>query len=165
MNKHTMNKQTRTLMLPALGILVASMALAGCNRRDDTTAGAPANESVAAQTGQNARDQQADASRSMADAKENAREATQDIKSATADATSRAGDKVADAVITTTVNAELAKDKGLSAMKIDVDTDAGRVALRGTAPDEAARERATQLAMTVKGVVNVDNQLKVDNKM
>jgi osmotically-inducible protein OsmY len=156
---------TRTLMLPAMGILVASMALAGCNRRDDTTAGAPANDSVAAQTEQRAKDMQSDAGRSMADAKENAKEAAQDIKTATSDAAARAGDKVADAVITTTVNAELAKDKSLSATKIDVDTDAGRVALRGTAPDEASRERATQLAMAVKGVVNVDNQLKVDNKM
>jgi osmotically-inducible protein OsmY len=72
---------------------------------------------------------------------------------------------VQDAVITTSVNAELAKDRSLSATKIDVDTDAGRVALRGSAPSQAARDRATLLASSVKGVVSVDNQLTVDAKM
>lgn len=69
--------------------------------------------------------------------------------------------KVKDATITTSVNAVLARDAALSALKINVDTSAGRVALRGTAPDAAARERATQLAQRVDGVVGVDNQLKV----
>lgn len=69
--------------------------------------------------------------------------------------------KVKDAAITTGINAELARDASLSALKIDVDTSEGRVALHGTAPDTAARERATQLARKVDGVVSVDNQLQV----
>jgi osmotically-inducible protein OsmY len=101
---------------------------------------------------------QADASRGMDQAKQAGRDMAQDAKSAT----DKAGDKVADAVITTSVNAELAKDSSLSALKINVDTANGRVALRGTAPSEAARERATQLASNVKGVVSVDNQLSVE---
>jgi len=72
-----------------------------------------------------------------------------------------AGSKVKDAAITTGINAELAKDPSLSVLKIDVDTSEGRVALRGTAPNVAARERATQLAQRVDGVVSVENQLKV----
>jgi len=71
------------------------------------------------------------------------------------------GDKVADAAITASVNAELAKDAQLSALKINVDTSAGHVMLRGTAPSPDARERATRLAMAVKGVTAVDNQLEV----
>jgi hyperosmotically inducible periplasmic protein len=71
-------------------------------------------------------------------------------------------DKIGDAVITSSVKAELAKDPNLSALKINVDTDNGRVALRGTAPDNVARERATTLAAGVKGVVGVDNQLTVE---
>jgi len=159
--RNAMKKQT--FMLPAMSILVASLALAGCNRRDDTTAG-NTHDATVAQTDQRARDLQGDASRNTSDAKDSGQQATQDIRSATSNAADRATDKVSDAVITTSVNAELAKDKTLSATKIDVDTDAGRVALKGTAPDEASRERATQLAMNVKGVVNVDNQLKVEGK-
>jgi len=68
-------------------------------------------------------------------------------------------------VITTTVKAELAKDSNLSALKINVDTDNGRVALHGTAPTAAARDHATTLAQGVKGVVSVDNAQTVDGKM
>jgi hyperosmotically inducible protein len=73
-------------------------------------------------------------------------------------------DKVKDAAITTAVNAKLAQDKTLSAMRIDVDTIDGKVSLRGTAPDPPARQRATTLASAVDGVVSVDNQLVVSGK-
>ena len=73
-------------------------------------------------------------------------------------------DKVKDAAITTAVNAKLAQDKTLSAMRIDVDTVGGKVSLHGTAPDPTARERATTLASAVDGVVSVDNQLVVSGK-
>jgi hyperosmotically inducible protein len=83
-------------------------------------------------------------------------------ESMTADAAStEVTDKVKDAAITTAINAELAKDKDLSALKIDVDTQDARVRLNGTAPDAAARDRATALARAVDGVVAVDNQLVV----
>lgn len=75
-----------------------------------------------------------------------------------------AGDKVKDAAITSAVNAKLVADSRLGAMRIDVDTVNGRVALRGSAPDAAARERAQQLASSVEGVVSVDNQLVVGGK-
>ncbi len=148
-----MKKQT--LMWPALGVLVTAMTLGGCSRRDDmTTATAPnSNDTVVAQAEPRARDN---------DLQAGARQAGQDASRAVGNAADAVSDKVADAVITTSVNAELAKDKALSATKINVDTEAGRVALRGTAPSEVARERATQLASNVKGVVNVDNQLKVE---
>lgn len=75
------------------------------------------------------------------------------------------GDKVAesvsDATITAAVNAELAKDNKLSALKINVDTRDGYVQLKGSAPDSASVDRATMLAASVKGVTKVDNQLTV----
>src|SRR5690606_16860370 len=80
---------------------------------------------------------------------------------ATRNAVDAAGDKVADASITTMVNAELAKDTQLSALKIDVDTVDGNVALKGEAPTATAKERATTLAQGVKGVKSVENQLQV----
>lgn len=71
------------------------------------------------------------------------------------------GLKLKDAAITTGINAELARDSALSVLKIDVDTHEGNVAMHGTAPDSAARDRATQLAKKVDGVVSVDNQLQI----
>ena len=73
----------------------------------------------------------------------------------------KAGNKAKDVAITTSIKAELARDPTLSALKIDVDTAAGSVALLGSAPDAAAKERATTLARKVGGVVGVDNQLVI----
>ena len=70
-------------------------------------------------------------------------------------------DKVDDATITTKVNAALAKDKDLSAIKIDVDTQNGVVTLSGPAPTATAKQRASEIARTVKGVSSVNNQLTV----
>ena len=72
-----------------------------------------------------------------------------------------AASKVKDAEITTRIKAELARDPTLSALKIDVDTNAGRVALNGPAPDTAARDRATTIAQGVSGVSGVDNKLEI----
>ena len=82
-------------------------------------------------------------------------------RESTGKAVDAVGSKVKDAAITTGINAELARDATLSALKIDVDTNGGKVAMHGTAPDAAARERATQLAKKVDGVVSVDNQLQI----
>lgn len=70
-------------------------------------------------------------------------------------------DKIDDATITTKVNAALAADKDLSAVKIDVDTKNGVVTLTGPAPSAEASEKATKLAKNVKGVSSVNNQLMV----
>ncbi len=69
--------------------------------------------------------------------------------------------KVDDAMITTRVKTELAKDSVLSAIKVNVDTESGRVSMKGTAPSKESREQATALARNVTGVVSVDNQLTV----
>ncbi len=68
----------------------------------------------------------------------------------------------ADSAITTTINVELARDGVLDPTKIDVATAQGRVVLRGSAPDAAARERALRIALTVSGVHRVDNHLTVE---
>jgi hyperosmotically inducible protein len=73
----------------------------------------------------------------------------------------KVADAVGDAAVTVAVNAELAKDAQLSALRIDVDTRDGRVTLAGSAPNDAARDRATLLAQGVKGVKSVDNRLAV----
>ncbi|HWH82595.1 MAG TPA: BON domain-containing protein [Burkholderiaceae bacterium] len=142
-------RNTRVVGMTAVGALVASLALAGCSKTEQTDARNNANDAVATAE-QKTRDAGADAKAGMERAKD-----------ATTNAAAKAGDKVDDAMITTSVKTELAKDSSLSALKINVDTDNGKVALKGTAPSTAAREHATVLAQNVKGVVSVDNQLKV----
>jgi osmotically-inducible protein OsmY len=55
----------------------------------------------------------------------------------------------------------LAADPAVRASDVDVDVDAGRVALRGLVDVAPQRERAEQIAAGVPGVVEVDNQLHV----
>jgi osmotically-inducible protein OsmY len=150
----------RLMTLTAIGAVAASLAMTGCSPRDRDQAANNADQPMA-QSEQKGRDMGQDARQSMDRAKQEAKEAAQDAKNSTADAGAKMSDKVSDAVITTTVKAEIAKDSSLSAMRINVDTDSGRVILRGTAPTAQAREHATALASGVKGVVSVDNQLTV----
>jgi osmotically-inducible protein OsmY len=125
--------------MTALGVLVASAALAGCNKVDQDAAKNSADRTVA-QVDQKARQ----------------------LGNETKDAVQKAGDKIDDAVITAGVKTEIAKDPDLSALKINVDTSDGKVALRGTAPSNLAKEHATTLAAGVKGVTDVDNRLSVE---
>lgn len=89
--------------------------------------------------------------------------ATEVGKSAT-EAAGAVADTAKDIGITAKVNAALAGDSKLSAMRINVDTTAGRVTLSGTAPDGASRDRATTLASAVEGVSTVENRLTLDGK-
>lgn len=153
-----MNKQRRPLAVPLGAIAIASVALMGCGR-DDNQAMTSRDTAVAERSGEGS---VAQAERSANAAATATRDAAHDAKVASQDAAKDVGDKVSDAVITTSVNAELARDDKLSALKIDVDTHDGRVMLKGTAPTQADKERATQLAQGVKGVTGVDNQLRVE---
>lgn len=70
--------------------------------------------------------------------------------------------KMTDAVITTKVKAEFAKDKTVSATAIKVDTDSnGMVQLSGTAKSQAEVDKAVVLAKNVKGVTSVKNDIVV----
>ncbi len=126
-------------LLPAA--LAAALALAACNPRDSETAGQKVDRAVAG-----------------------AKEGMNDAKRATNEAATTVTAAAADATITTKINAALAADDKLKAIKINVDTNNGRVVLTGSAPDSASRERATTLARAVDGVVAVDNRLAVDGK-
>lgn len=159
-----MTTSKRFLGIPVIGLAAATLALAACSPRDEARAGAGIDDTVVAQaqTPQQPRDDRLrDQQRPDPTARDTARSTTSDIAQAGRNAGEAAGNKVSDAVITTSVNAELARDPKLSAMNIDVDTEAGRVALRGTAPDRTSRERATEIAAGVDGVRSVDNRLTV----
>jgi len=71
---------------------------------------------------------------------------------------------VKDSVITAKIKAEMAKDKQVSALRIHVDTDnKGIVTLTGNAKTLAEADRAVAIARDVKGVVSVENNIKVSS--
>ena len=150
-----MNKPILTMSAAAV---LAAFALAGCNKTDTSTS---ANDMVK-QTEQKAKEIGAEASQQTSKGVTEVKEATRDLAQDAKKAGSEVANKVSDAVITTSVKAELVKDPNLSALKINVDTAGGRVVLQGSAPSLAARDQAVRLAQGVKGVVSVDNQLKVE---
>jgi osmotically-inducible protein OsmY len=73
----------------------------------------------------------------------------------------QAGQAIDDAAITASVKSKYLLDDTLKGLQIDVDTEQGIVRLTGSVQDDAAKERATQIAQGVEGVMNVDNQLTV----
>jgi hyperosmotically inducible periplasmic protein len=147
----TQHRSTPVMMM--FTAVAAALALSACNRTDDgKTAGQQVDSTVAK------------VEKKAEEAKADMRAAGEKAKDSTAGAMDTVAIKAKDAVITSSVNAELAKDSQLSALRINVDTVEGRVALRGTAPDAASRDRATTLAQRVDGVKAVDNQLTVAPK-
>ena len=68
---------------------------------------------------------------------------------------------VDDALITARIEALIEKDVELAALDIDVATLDGKVILSGTAPSEALRARAAELAVTIDGVIGILNQVIV----
>ena len=159
---------------PRLGttILAAALAasLAACDRDDPRTAGQKVDDTIA-KVEKQAEEIRADAREAARDAKQagnemarRAEEKVADARQATSNAADAAANKVKDAVITSRVRAQLAGDPSLNPLMVTVETQAGRVSLRGQAPDTAAAERAASLAGAVDGVVSVDNQLAVTNR-
>ena len=141
------SRSTRTITLVAAA--VAALSLGACSRNDDRTVGQEIDTAIA-KTEQKAEEAKAATER-----------ATDKVIEKVENVAEKVGAGVADATVTASINAELARDPSLSALKIDVDTTNGRVMLSGKAPDAAARERATALAAAVKGVTSVDNRLQV----
>ena len=157
----------KTLLLAA----AASLALSACDRQDDRTAGQKLDSAIA-QTEQRAAQAKSQLQQEGAEARAALQTGTEKTATGVENAADRAAKAVGqaanqiaaktnDAAITTQVNTELARDPGLSALRIDVDTRDGQVTLSGTAPDAAAKERATRLATGVKGVTRVENRLEV----
>jgi osmotically-inducible protein OsmY len=70
--------------------------------------------------------------------------------------------EVSDSWITTKIKAQYVGKDVLEGADISVDTENAVVTLTGTVPSEAAKKHAEQIALTTKGVVRVDNQLRVE---
>jgi hyperosmotically inducible protein len=80
------------------------------------------------------------------------------------DETAKSSQPVTDTLITTKVKAELTKDKATSANDINVTTKDGVVMLNGAVSSRAEKEKAEQDAKSVKGVIDVKNNLRVAEK-
>ena len=161
-------------LLRGAGIAAAialSLGLAACDRSDDRTAGQKLDAAIAKteQAAQDAklRTQEAalDAKVAVQDAARDARQeahvAGESARADTREVKANAQAAVQDAGITARVNAGLAKDPDLSAIRIDVDTGGGVVTLNGPVKSAQARERATQIAQGVEGVRQVVNNLNI----
>ncbi|HIV69636.1 MAG TPA: BON domain-containing protein [Candidatus Aquabacterium excrementipullorum] len=167
-----MNTFKQRLIVPATLALLGTVALSGCNRHDERTAGQQLDSAIASAS--SAADNAAtEARKDAAELKADTQVALNDAKNASADASASASAKadalgqkiksgVSDATITTKVNAALAADDKLKATKINVDTKDGQVTLTGVAPDVQSLGRASELAQAVSGVTNVVNRLTVD---
>ena len=130
--------------------MAAALGLAACGKQaENRTAGQNVDATIA--TVEKKTDQAAT----------NVKEGMASARDVVGKAVEATANTVKDAAITAAINAELARDEALSAIKVNVDTNAGKVLLRGTAPTAVAREKATALARHVDGVVSVDNQLQI----
>ena len=155
----TLSRNLKAVTL-ALSV-IALAALSACGKQSDGQTAGQKLDSAVASTQQAAAEAKAKAEASMAKAGDAMKDATQKAEaSGTKTVQSMAG-KADDAAITASVSAEFAKDADLSAFKINVDTKNGNVTLNGPAPTAEARDKATKLAKSIKGVASVSNNLTV----
>jgi osmotically-inducible protein OsmY len=138
----------------ASAMAVALLALAACDNRtsDGQTVGQKVDEGIAT------------AKSAAAEAKESAQRGIDQAAPVVQEKSKELAEKVGDAAITASIKAGIAKDPELSVMRINVDTNDGKVSLYGSAPNEAARQRAQSIAQNEKGVTAVDNKLAVETK-
>jgi hyperosmotically inducible periplasmic protein len=71
---------------------------------------------------------------------------------------------VDDAVITTRIKVEYAKDDLVQATRISVNTDKGVVRLSGVAASQAEVDKAIAIAKNTEGVTSVRNEIKIEPK-
>lgn len=74
------------------------------------------------------------------------------------------GQNFDDATISAAVKTNLATDRARTLTAIDVDTVRGTVYLTGTVPNQAAKDRAAELANEVDGVERVVNNLQIRDR-
>lgn len=152
-----MNTYMKQVGIVLCGGLLAA-AVAGCDKQT------PSGETVGQKVDKaidTTNQKMADAGKKMEQGVNKAEDALKDAAKATEQKAGQVGQVLDDATITAAVKAEYVKDREVDALKIDVDTKNGVVTLNGTAPSETGRVRAETLAMNVKGVAKVNNNVLV----
>ncbi len=158
-SNHSPASQRLNTPLLVLSSLALLLALSACGKQDDGKTAGQQIDSAITKTEKAATEAKAKTESAMANAGSAVKDAAQSAEASGKDMASKAVEKIDDMAITTAVSAGLAKDPDLSAFKINVDTKNGAVTLNGSAPTEAAREKAGSIAKAVKGVGSVDNKL------
>lgn len=142
-----------TALIAAMTVV---LGLAACDKSND-------GRTVGQKVGETVDQAVASADKATKDVRDSAKKSVDEAAEKTKEKTAEVSKSVDDMAITAGIKAGLAKDKELSALRVNVDTKQGRVSLYGSAPNEAARERATQIASAEKGVSGVDNKLAIEN--
>lgn len=154
-------------LLQAFAVSALALGLAACGPNDGQTAGQKLDNTInkTEQAADNAKMDADRAAEAAGQKMDNAMDATKDAaanaSAATQNAASNVADTMGEAGVTAKVNAALIGDAELSALKINVDTQGSAVTLNGEAPNQAAKDRAEQLAKAVDGVQSVNNLLTV----
>ena len=143
-----------------LAVSALALGLAACGKTEEPTVGQRLDSAVE-KTEQAAADARVKAESAMQSAETRMEQRAAHAEATAKDAANTAKGAIDDATITAQVNAGLAKDPDLSALKINVDTVNGKVTLNGPAPSAVARDRAGTIAKSVTGVTSVNNQLVV----
>ena len=129
--------------------LVATLALAGCEKRDTTTTTTtpPSTTTTTSST-------------TMAPSP-TASAVVGDMAASAGAMASRAGDAVADAAVTAKVKTAFLADTDVKGLQIDVDTKDGVVTLNGAVTGATNVDKAATIAKGIDGVKSVNNRLTV----
>ena len=141
-----------------LAVSALALGLAACGKTEEPTVGQRLDSAVE-KTEQAAADARVKTESAMQSAETRMEQGAANAEATAKDATNTARGAIDNATITAQVNAGLAKDPDLSALKINVDTVNGKVTLNGPAPSTVARDRAEAIAKSVTGVTSVNYQL------
>lgn len=158
---------TQQSIVRILAVSALALGLAACGPNDNQTAGQKLDNAIerTEQAADNAKVEADRAAETAGQKIDNAVDATKDAAANAADATKDAAasalNAAGEAGVTAKVNAALVGDPELSSLKINVDTNGSVVTLNGEAPNQAAKDRAEQLAKVVEGVTSVNNLLTV----
>lgn len=160
MNSLKISQRPAHRVASILAVSALALGLAACGKTEEPTVGQRLDSAVE-KTEQAAADARVKAESAMQNAENKMEQSAANAEATAKDAATTAKGAIDDATITAQVNAGLAKDPDLSALKINVDTVNGKVTLNGPAPSTVARDRAETIAKAVNGVTSVNNQLVV----
>ena len=160
MNSQNLMDRPAHRIASILAVSALALGLAACGKTEEPTVGQRLDSAVE-KTEQAAADARVKAESAMQSAETKMEQGAANAEATAKDAANTAKGAIDDATITAQVNAGLAKDPDLSALKINVDTVNGKVTLNGPAPSTVARDRAETIAKSVTGVTSVNNQLVV----
>ena len=160
MNTLKISQRPAQRVATILAVSALALGLTACGKTEDQTVGQRVDSAIE-RTDQAAADARVRAEGAIDNAQNRMEQGAASAGNAMANAGNRTMGAIDDATITAKVNADLARDPDLSAVKINVDTVNGKVTLNGPAPSTVARDRAETIAKAVEGVTEVNNQLVV----